>query len=146
MKTSIQNGFENYKYNALMKDTSGRTGSSTDPEFKKKYFNCNSQKIRSRRNRKDLHLSPDNQEDVFFASSNNNRNLKLPHVTSASRTKRVQKQNILVGSVSLNNLDELLLEEEKNDLVVHRRSRQNCYNEMRNGPQNDPSASDEREV
>jgi hypothetical protein len=146
MKTVIQNEFKNYKYNAIMTGTSGRTNSSTDPESKKKRSNCNSQKIQSKGNKKNLHLSPDDQKEaVSFASSNKNHNLKLP-VTSVTRTKRVQKQNILAGSVSLNNLDELLLEEEKNDLVVHRRSRRNCYNEMRNGPQNDPSSSDEREV
>lgn len=147
MKTVMQNDSENYRCNALMKGTSGRPTSNTNPETKRKDSNCNCQQSQPKANRKNRHMSTDNQEEaVSHASSSKNHNLKLSHVASVTRKKRVQKQNILAGSVSLNNLDELLLEEEENDLVVQRRSRQTRHNEMRNGPQNYPSSSDEREV
>jgi hypothetical protein len=134
MKTVTQNDFKNYKCNALMKGTSGRSSTITDPEFKRKDSNCNFQQIQSKANRKNRHLS------------RNTNSLKLSHVTSVTRKKRDQKQSSLGSSVSLTNLDGLLSEEEENDVVVQRRSRRKHHNEIRNGPQNDSSSSDEIEV
>ncbi|KAJ9577583.1 hypothetical protein L9F63_005850, partial [Diploptera punctata] len=70
-----------------------------------------------------------------------------PHVNNASKKKWNKKQNFLAGSLSLNNLDELLLEEEEEDATVRKRSNRSSPNDKsRNGSQNDPSSSDEREV
>jgi hypothetical protein len=89
-------------------------------------------------------LETEDQKEIIFPQSSC-ENLKS-QVTNMTRKKRV-KQNMLAGSLSLNNLDELLLEEDKDDLVVQKRnSRKSSKSKMRNLPQNDPNSSDEREV
>ena len=69
------------------------------------------------------------------------------HGSNGHRMKQNKKQNFLAGSLSLNNLDELLLEEEEEEGSVQNRSSRSSPNEKgRNGLQNDSCSSDEREV
>jgi hypothetical protein len=134
-----------------MKGTSCITSSNTGSESKRKYNSFSHQSESDTNSNKnvqsscDHYLEAENQKEIISPRSSC-ENLKLPQVTNMTRKNRVKKQDVLAGSLSLNNLDELLLEE-VDDLVVQRRSSRKSSNaKMRNRPQNDPNSSDEREV
>ncbi|PSN31822.1 hypothetical protein C0J52_27410 [Blattella germanica] len=69
-----------------------------------------------------------------------------PHVTNLSRKKRVKKQNFLAGSLSLNNLDELLLEEDEDEGTIRNRSSRSSPNENPRIASQNEHSPDEREV
>jgi hypothetical protein len=135
-----------------MKGTSCITSSNTGSESKRKDNSFSHQSESDTNSNKnvqsscDHYLEAENQKEIISPRSSCG-NLKLPKVTNMTRKNRVKKQDVLTGSLSLNNLDELLLEEVEDDLVVQRRSSRKSSNaKMRNRPQNDPNSSDEREI
>lgn len=151
LKTVIHNELRNKKCNVFMKGTNDGTSTVTGSESKKKDYNPSSHQIQSETNSNNLQsscvqdLETKDQKAFPLGSRCEHLNLRIPHVGNVTRKKRVKKQNMLAGSLSLNNLDELLLEEEEEDLVIHSRSsRTSPHEKMKNGSQND--SSDEREV
>jgi hypothetical protein len=154
LKTVIQNELKNNKFNAIMMNAiSGSTCSNTGNVSKKKESNSSSHQTQSEINNKDLQCSCEQGLETEYqkgtvspGSSHVNMNLKVAHVTNVSGRKRIKKQNILAGSLSLNNLDELLLEEDDNFLVQSSNSRASPNERTRSGSQNDSNSSDEREV
>lgn len=150
LRTVIQNELKNSTSNAFKKGTNCSTGSKSGGTESKSKDNSCSHQYGSNTNSKNVqssceqYLEAEDQKEIISPQSSC-ENLKL-QVANMTRKKRV-KQNMLAGSLSLNNLDELLLEEDEDDLVVQKRnSRKSSNSKMRNRPQNDLSSSDEREV
>jgi hypothetical protein len=151
LKTVIQNELRNKKCNVFMKSTIDGTSTVTGSESKRKDSNPSSHLIQSETNSNNLQprcmqdLETRGQKASPLGSRYEHPNLRIPHVSNVTRKKKIKKQNIMAGSLSLNNLDELLLEEEEEDLVVRSRSsRTSPHEKMKYGSQND--SSDEREV
>ncbi|PNF23937.1 hypothetical protein B7P43_G10037 [Cryptotermes secundus] len=150
LRAVIQNELKNSTSNAFKKGTNDNTGSNIGgTESKSKDNSCRHQ-YGSNTNSKNIqsscepYLEAEDQKEII-SPPRKCENLKL-QVANMTRKKRV-KQNMLAGSLSLNNLDELLLEEDEGDLVVQKRNiRKSSNSKMRNRPQNDPNSSDEREV
>jgi hypothetical protein len=153
LKTVIQNELMNNKCNAFMKGSGDDTSRGTGGEPRRRGYDSYS-RTQSETNSKNLQFScvqgletEDQKESHSVRSRCENLNLRIPHVSNVTRKKRVKKQNLLAGSLSLNNLDELLLEEAQEDLVIRSKSsRTNPHEKMKNGSQNDSNSSDEREV
>jgi hypothetical protein len=151
LRTVIQNELKNNKTNAFKRDTSCSTDFNCGSKSKSKDNSCSYQngsatKSKNMHSNCDQYFEADDQKEITSPEISC-ENLKL-QVTNIHRKKR-DKPSILAGSLSLNNLDELLLEEEEdNDLIVQRRisNRKSCNVKVRNGYQNDPNSSDEREV
>lgn len=130
LRTVIQNELRNNRTNAFKKDPSCGTDSNSSSKSKSRDNSCSHQNGSDTKSN-DVHPMCD-------------KYLETDQITSVNRKKR-DKQSMLAGSQSLNNLDELLLEED--DLIVQTSSSRKSSNvKAKNQPQNDPNSSDEREV
>ncbi|KDR23146.1 hypothetical protein L798_15228 [Zootermopsis nevadensis] len=139
LKAVIQNELGNNKCDVFLKNSGDGTS-----ESKRKISNsCNHQTESNFESTcvQDLE-SEDKKGAAPLGSRHEHLNSRIPHVGKVTRKQRAEKGNILPGSLSLNNLDQLLLEEDDEDLVA--RSGVSPQEKTRNESRTD--SSDEREV
>jgi hypothetical protein len=145
LRTVIQNELKNNKTNAFKKDTSCSADLNSGSKSKDNsgsYQNGSVTKSKNMHSNCDQCLKTEDQKEISPPISCENHELQVAKMNR----KKKDKQTTLAGSLSLNNLDELLLEGD-DELIVQRRSNRKGSNvKARNQSQNDHSSSDESEV
>jgi hypothetical protein len=130
LRTVIQNELKNNKSNAFKKDTDCSTDLNSGSRSKSKDNSCSYQ----------------NGSDTKSKNMHSNCDQYLKAEDKKEICSQRDKQTILAGSLSLNNLDELLLEGDEDLIVQRQRNRKSSNAKVRNRSQNDPNSSDESEV